>query len=114
MSLAPGTKLGPYEILSQIGRGGMGEVYTARDGRLDRTVALKLIPPSLSQNPDLRKRLVTEARAISKLSHPNICTLHDIGNQNGTDYLVMEYVEGKTLRELLDSGSLPMRDIIPI
>jgi predicted ATPase len=92
----------------------MGEVYTARDGRLDRTVALKLIPPSLSQNPDLRKRLVTEARAISKLSHPNICTLHDIGNQNGTDYLVMEYVEGKTLRELLDSGSLPMRDIIPI
>jgi len=88
MPLAAGTKLGPYEILSPIGGGGMGEVYTARDGRLDRIVAVKIIAPSFSQNADLRRRLDTEARAISKLSHPNICTLHDIGHQNGIDFLV--------------------------
>lgn len=92
----------------------MGEVYRARDSRLDRTVAVKLIPQRLSQNPDLKKRLDTEARAISKLSHPNICTLHDIGHQDGIDFLILEYVEGKTLRQLLDSGSLPMRKIIAI
>ena len=114
MSLAPGTKLGPYEIVAPLGAGGMGEVYQARDSRLDRTVAVKLIPARLSQDPELRKRLDTEARAISKLSHPNICTLHDIGHQDGTDFLILEYVEGSTLRELMDAGGLPMRKIIPI
>jgi len=92
----------------------MGEVYKARDSRLDRTVAVKLIPAGLSQDPELRKRLDTEARAISKLSHPNICTLHDIGHQDGTDFLILEYVEGNTLRELMAAGALPMRKIIPI
>jgi predicted ATPase len=92
----------------------MGEVYKARDSRLDRTVAVKLIPARLSQDSDLRKRLDTEARAISKLSNPNICTLHDIGHQDGTDFLVLEYVEGKTLRELMAAGGLPMPKIILI
>jgi len=106
--------LGPYEILAAVGAGGMGEVYRARDTRLDRTVAIKVVPEHLSQKPDLRQRLEREARAISKLSHPNICTLHDIGHQDGMDFLVMEFVEGKTLRELLASGILPMRKVIPI
>jgi predicted ATPase len=114
MPFAPGTRLGPYEILSQLGAGGMGEVYRARDSRLGRTVALKVLPERFSQTPDLRKRLDQEARAISKLSHPNICTLHDIGRQEGTDFLVLEFVEGQTLRELLASGPLPMRKVIPI
>jgi predicted ATPase/predicted Ser/Thr protein kinase len=92
----------------------MGEVYRARDTRLDRTVAIKVVPEHLSQKPDLRQRLEREARTISKLSHPNICTLHDIGHQEGMDFLVMEFVEGKTLRELLASGILPMRKVIPI
>ena len=114
MPLAPGTRLGPYEILSPIGAGGMGEVYRARDSRLDRTVAVKLIPQRLSKNPDVRKRLDTEARAISRLSHPNICTLHDIGHQDDTDFLILEYVEGQTLRALMAAGNLPLRKIIPI
>src|SRR5215469_7549904 len=114
MPLIPGTKLGPYEILSPIGAGGMGEVYRARDTRLDRTVAIKLISQRLSNDPDLRKRLDTEARAISKLSHPNICILHDIGHQDGAAFLVLEYVEGETLRELMAAGTLPMRKIIAI
>jgi predicted ATPase len=114
MSLAPGAKLGPYEIVSLLGAGGMGEVYRARDTRLGRTVAVKVLPECLSQRPDLRQRLEQEARTISKLSHPNICTLHDIGHHEGMDFLVLEFVEGKTLRELLSSGNLPMRKIIPI
>jgi predicted ATPase len=114
MPLAPGIKLGPYEILSRLGAGGMGEVYRARDNRLDRTVAVKVLPTRLSDAPELRKRLDNEARAISKLSHPNICTLYDIGHQEGTDFLVLEYVDGKTLREVLLSGTLPMQKIIPI
>src|SRR5712691_7535605 len=114
MPLAAGTRLGPYEILAAVGAGGMGEVYRARDTRLDRTVAIKVVPEHLSQKPDLRQRLEREARAISKLSHPNICTLHDIGHQDGMDFLVMEFVEGKKLRELLASGILPMRKVIPI
>jgi predicted ATPase len=114
MPLAPGTKLGPYEILSPLGAGGMGEVYRARDSRLGRTVAVKVLPERLSQKPDLRERLEQEARTISKLSHPNICTLHDIGHQEGIDFLVLEFVEGKTLRELLVSGILPIRKVIPI
>lgn len=113
-ALAPGTRLGPYEILSPVGAGGMGEVYRALDTRLGRTVAVKVFPERLSQKPELRQRLEHEARTISKLSHPNICTLHDIGHQEGIDFLVLEFVEGKTLRQLLASNVLPMRKVIPL
>jgi predicted ATPase len=114
MPLVPGEKLGPYEILSPLGVGGMGEVYRARDTRLGRTVAIKVLPEHLSQKADLRQRLESEARTISRLSHPNICTLHDIGHQSGKDFLVLEFVEGTTLRQLLASGSLPLRRLVPI
>src|SRR5208282_2170018 len=100
MALSPGTKLGPYEIVAPLGVGGMGEVYRARDSRLGRIVAIKVLPQHLSQNADLRQRLEHEARTVSKLSHPNICTIHDIGHQEGIDFLVLEFVEGKTLRTL--------------
>ena len=113
-SLSAGTRLGPYEILAPIGAGGMGEVYKARDTRLERTVAIKVLPERLSQKPDLRQRLEHEARTISKLSHPNICTLYDIGYQEGIDFLVLEFVEGKTLRQLLAANVLPFRKVIPI
>jgi len=114
MPIPPGTKLGPYEILSPLGAGGMGEVYRARDSRLGRTVAIKVLPERLSQEPDLRQRLEQEARTVSRLSHPNICTLHDIGHHDGIDFLVLEFVEGKTLRELLVSEILPIGRVIPI
>ena len=96
MSLAPGTKLGPYEILSPLGAGGMGEVYRARDTRLERDIAIKVLPEDLSSNLDLKARFKREARAISALSHPHICHLYDVGSQDGTDYLVMELLEGQT------------------
>lgn len=114
MPVGPGTKLGPYEITASLGVGGMGEVYRARDTRLGRTVAIKVLPERLSQSPDLQGRLNREARAISKLSHPNICALHDIGHHEGTDFLVLEYLEGKTLREILASGTLSVRRILQI
>ena len=95
--LTSGTRLGPYEILSQLGVGGMGEVYQARDTRLGRNVAIKVLPNNFSQNSDFRQRLENEARTISRLSHPNICTLHDIGHQDDVDFLVLELVDGKTL-----------------
>jgi predicted ATPase len=114
MPLAPGAKLGPYEILSPLGAGGMGEVYRARDCRLGRIVALKVLPERLSQNVQLRQRLEHEARTISKLSHPNICTLHDIGHDEGMDFLVLEFVEGPTLRRLIGDGIPPMRNVISI
>ena len=104
MPLSPGDKLGPYEILALIGAGGMGEVFKARDTRLDRVVALKVLPSELSSNPERRQRLEREARAISRLSHPHICTLYDIGHQDGVDFLVMEYVEGETLEQRLQRG----------
>src|SRR5580704_9918883 len=107
MSLTPGARLGPYEIQSAAGAGGMGEVYRARDTRLDRTVAIKILPAYLSQMPDAKQRFEREARAISSLQHPNICTLFDIGNDGGTDYLVMEYLEGETLADRLRKGPLP-------
>ncbi len=100
--------------MSTLGAGGMGEVYRARDSRLGRTVALKVLPERLAQDSDRRQRLEQEARTISKISHPNICTLHDIGHQEGVDFLVLEFVEGDTLRELLLSGLLPIRKIILI
>src|SRR5215469_1670473 len=106
MALTSGTKLGPYEIQSPLGAGGMGEVYRAHDPRLDRTVAIKVLPSHLSSDADLKQRFEREARTISKLSHPHICTLHDIGNQEGIAYLVMEYVEGETLEQRLARGPL--------
>jgi eukaryotic-like serine/threonine-protein kinase len=98
MALSPGTKLGPYQIVAPIGAGGMGEVYRARDTRLDRTVAIKILPTHLAENPEARQRLDREARAISSLNHPNICTLYDVGHQDGSDFLVMEYLEGEAWR----------------
>jgi eukaryotic-like serine/threonine-protein kinase len=106
MALTSGTKLGPYEIQSPLGAGGMGEVYLARDTRLDRTVAVKILPAHLSSNLEAKQRFEREARAISSLNHPNICTLHDVGHQDGTDFLVMEYLEGETLGDRLRKGPL--------
>jgi predicted ATPase len=114
MTLPLGTKLGPFEILTPLGAGGMGEVYRAWDTRLERTVAIKVLPERLSQNAQQRQRLENEARAISKLSHPNICTLHDISHHEGRDFLVLELVQGTTLRELLAAGPLPTRKVIPL
>jgi eukaryotic-like serine/threonine-protein kinase len=107
MPLSAGTRLGPYEILSPIGAGGMGEVYRAKDTRLDRTVAIKILPEHLSSNPQLRERFDREAKAISSLSHPHICPLYDVGHQDGIGYLVMEHLEGETLAQWLRKGPLP-------
>jgi eukaryotic-like serine/threonine-protein kinase len=111
MTLPSGTKLGPYEILAPLGAGGMGEVYRSRDTRLDRTVAIKTLTASLSDNPDARQRFQRETKAISSLQHPNICTLHDIGSENGIDFLVMEYLEGETLQGRLLRGLLPVEQV---
>ena len=97
MALTNGTSLGPYEIVAAIGAGGMGEVYRARDTRLGRDVAIKILPQHLTEKADARQRFEREARAVSSLNHPHICTLYDIGHQDGTDFLVMEYLEGETL-----------------
>ena len=107
MALARGTKLGPYEIGIALGAGGMGEVYRALDTRLGRTVAIKVLPPHLSNDPNLKQRFLREARTISALLHPHICTLFDVGSQDGRDYLVMEYLEGESLAERLARGPLP-------
>lgn len=114
MPLASGAKLGPYEIQSPLGAGGMGEVYLARDTRLDRTVAIKILASHLSSSPELKQRMEREARAISSLNHPHICHLYDIGSQDGTDYLVMEFLEGETLGERLRRGALPLSDVLKI
>src|SRR5687768_15308572 len=94
MAIAPGTRLGPYEITGALGAGGMGEVYKARDTRLDRTVAIKVLPSLLASDPALRVRFEREARSISALNHPHICTLHDVGQEGSIAFLVMEYVDG--------------------
>src|SRR5215469_16092973 len=112
MPLASGTRLGPYEILAPAGAGGMGEVYRARDMRLERTVAIKILPAQVSSDPIRKQRFEREAKTISSLNHPNICTLHDIGSQDGTDYLVMECVEGETLAKRLEKGPLPLEQIL--
>jgi Tol biopolymer transport system component len=108
MSLAAGTRLGPYELVAPLGAGGMGEVYRARDTRLDRTVAVKVLPSHLSASPEVRQRFEREAKTISQLSHPHICALHDVGREGETDYLVMEYLEGETLADRLAKGPLPI------
>jgi Tol biopolymer transport system component len=108
MPLTVGSTIGPYEIVAPLGAGGMGEVYRARDTRLGRTVAIKVLPAPVAANPDRRQRFEREARAISALNHPHICTLHDIGHQDGIDFLVMEYVEGETLAARLLAGPLPV------
>src|SRR3989442_1721574 len=112
MPLQPGARLGPYEILSPAGSGGMGEVYRARDTRLDRTVAIKVLPQHLSSNVMLRQRFEREARAVSSLAHPHICVLHDIGQQEGVDFLVMEFLEGETLAQRLEKGPLPLDQLL--
>jgi eukaryotic-like serine/threonine-protein kinase len=112
MSLTPGTKLGPYEIIAAVGAGGMGEVYKARDTRLDREVAIKVLPAHLSKSPDLKQRFEREAKTISSLNHPHICTLHDIGQEGGIDYLVLEYLEGETLSERLKKGPFPVPEFL--
>jgi Tol biopolymer transport system component/predicted Ser/Thr protein kinase len=112
MSLTSGMKLGPYEVVSPLGAGGMGEVYRARDTRLERDVAIKVLPTNLSSDPSLRERLEREAKAVSKLAHPHICTLYDIGHQDGVDFLVMELVEGETLERRLTKGPLPPEQVL--
>ena len=114
MALTAGTKLGPYEVVGPIGAGGMGEVYRARDTRLERTVAIKVLPSHLSTNIDLKQRFEREAKAISSLQHPHICTLYDVGSQEGVDFLVMEYLEGETLAERLVKGPLKIDEALKI
>jgi eukaryotic-like serine/threonine-protein kinase len=112
MSLTSGARLGPYEVISAAGAGGMGEVYRARDTRLDRTVAIKILPAHLSDDPEAKQRFDREARAISSLNHPHICTLYDVGHQDGMDYLVMEFLEGETLASRLAKGPLPPEQVL--
>ena len=112
MALVSGMLLGPYEIQSPLGAGGMGEVYRARDTRLDRTVAVKILPSHLSSNPEAKQRFDREARTISSLSHPNVCQLYDVGSQDGTSFLVMEYLEGETLADRLRKGPLPLDQVL--
>jgi serine/threonine protein kinase len=112
MTLNAGQKLGPYEIISPAGVGGMGEVFKARDTRLDRTVAIKILSAPIAGNPDIRQRFEREARAISSLNHPHICTLYDVGFENDTNYLVMEYLEGETLSARLSRGPLPFSELL--
>jgi eukaryotic-like serine/threonine-protein kinase len=112
MALSCGTKLGPYEIVAPLGAGGMGEVYRARDTRLDRTVAIKILPAQFSSDPIRKQRFEREAKTISSLNHPHICVLHDIGSHDGIDYLVMECVEGETLAKRLERGLLPLEQTL--
>src|ERR1700722_4985767 len=112
MTLASGSKLGPYEIVSSLGAGGMGEVYRAKDTRLGRDVAIKILPQDLSADPMRKQRFEREARTISGLNHPNICVLHDVGSQAGVDYLVMECVEGESLAKRLERGPLPLEQAL--
>src|SRR5271169_4239556 len=111
MTLSAGTRLGPYEILDAIGAGGMGEVYRARDSRLERAVAIKILPVQFSSDPVRKQRFEREAKTISSLNHPHICVLYDVGSQDGVDYLVMECVEGETLAKRLEKGALPVEQV---
>jgi eukaryotic-like serine/threonine-protein kinase len=112
MTLSAGTRLGPYELLAPVGAGGMGEVYRAKDTRLERTVAVKVLPAHLSSSPESRQRFEREAKTISQLSHPHICALYDVGNQDGVEFLVMEFLEGETLSDRLLKGALPFEQVL--
>ena len=112
MSLKSGARLGAYRILSPLGTGGMGEVYKAHDTRLGRTVAIKVLPADVASDPDLRQRFEREAKTISRLNHPHICVLHDVGREGDTDFLVMEYLEGETLAQRLTKGALPLEQAL--
>ena len=109
LALSPGTRLGPYEILTPLGAGGMGEVYRARDSRLERDVAIKVLPESLLSDGEALARFEREAKAVAALSHPNILAIHDFGREHGIAYAVMELLEGETLRERVDAGAIPQR-----
>ena len=114
MTLEAGTRLGPYEIVSLLGKGGMGEVYKARDTRLERDVAIKVLRSEWSGDPRFKERLEREAKKISQLQHPNVCTLYDVGSQGGVDYLVMEYLHGETVESRLKKGPLPIAEVLKI
>src|SRR4029450_5969620 len=107
MSLAAGTRLGRYEILGLVGAGGMGEVYKGRDTRLDRTVAIKVLPSHVATDPHRRARFEREGRAVAALNHPHICQLFDVGHDDGADFLVLEYLDGQTLKQRVQRGALP-------
>ena len=112
LALAPGVQLGPYEVVTSVGAGGMGEVYRARDVRLSRVVAIKVLPAHLKDQPELRRRFLQEAQTIAALNHPHICVLHDIGSEADVDFLVMEYLEGETLAKRLEGGALPLEQVL--
>ena len=114
MTLSARTRLGPYEISSPLGAGGMGEVYKATDTRLDRTVAIKVLPEHVAADPDLKQRFEREAKTLAALSHPHICPVLDVGSQDGIDFLVMEYLEGDTLEQRLKRGALPLDQALQI
>jgi serine/threonine protein kinase len=114
MPLGPGTRLGPYEIVAAVGAGGMGEVYKARDTRLDRVVAIKILPETFATDPQFRDRFDREARAISKFDHPHICALYDVGEDRGTAFLVMQFLEGETLADRVAGGALAIDEALTI
>jgi serine/threonine protein kinase len=112
MTIPAGSRLGPYEVLAPLGEGGMGEVYRARDTRLDRTVAIKVLPSSVAADPDTLARFEREAKAVAALSHPNVLAIHDFGNKDGIAYAVMELLEGETLRAKLDAGPMSQKQAV--
>ncbi len=114
MALTPGHRLGPYEIVAPLGAGGMGEVYRAKDTRLGRDVAVKILPAHLSDNPEVRERFEREARAISSLNHPHICTLFDVGREGDADYFVMELLDGESLSQRLERGPLKLDEALRV
>jgi serine/threonine protein kinase len=114
MPLVPGMQLGPYEIASPLGAGGMGEVYRARDTRLERSVAIKILPAPFSSDPVRKQRFEREAKTISSLNHPHICVLYDVGSQDGMDYLAMGCVKGETLGKRLEKGALPLEQVLKL
>ena len=114
MALSPGARLGPYQVVSALGAGGIGAVYKARDTRLDRTVAIKVLPGDVAGDPDLRARFEREAHAVAALDHPHICGIYDVGEANGTHFLVMPHLDGQTLAERLEKGPLPFDQALKI